>query len=94
MRQRIGRLVTITALGFAAAIVSAAPAQARNIGGFGGVCTLSPGVVVGSQGSNGTGLGAYCICVIEPTSHQVLAGVTGPGSECPAGILKLQPPTR
>jgi hypothetical protein len=81
------------ALALAGAIVNPAPAQARNIGGFGGVCTLSPGVVLGAQGGNGTGQGAYCLCVIEPASHQVLAGVTGPGSTCPPGILRLQKPT-
>ena len=89
MRQRIGRLVTITALGFAAAIVSAAPAQARNIGGFGGTCTSSPGAV-DAQGNNGIGVGAYCLCVIVPGTRLVLAGVNGPGSNCPPGILNLQ----
>jgi hypothetical protein len=91
MRRRLGLLGTISSLACAAAIVTAAPAQARNIGGLTGECT-PPGHAV--LGMHGPGLGANCICVIEPTSREVLAGPTGPGSECPSGILRLQDPTR
>src|SRR5689334_18801168 len=91
MRQRFGLLGAISSLALATVILTAAPAEARNVGGFGGVCTSSPGPFVQSPGSNGAGQGAYCICVVEPNSGQVLAGVTGPGSKCPPGILSLQP---
>jgi hypothetical protein len=85
-RQKLGRLGTVTALAFAAAILTAGPAEARNIGGLTGVC-VAPGHAV--LGMHGPGLGANCICVIEPTTHEVLAGPTGPGSTCPAGVLRL-----
>lgn len=94
MRRRVALLTTSMALALGAAIVNPAPAQARNIGGFGGVCTLSPGEVLGPKGSNGAGLGADCLCVVLPGTTQVLAGVTGPGSKCPPGILRLQPPPK
>ena len=91
MRRRLALLTTSVAVALGAAIVNPSPALARNIGGFGGECTLSPGTVLAPKGSN-PGTGAYCLCVIEPNSHEVLAGVTGPGSKCPPGILRLQPP--
>jgi hypothetical protein len=90
MRRRPALLATSAALALSAAVVTAAPAEARNIGGIGGACTSSPGPFLGSPGSNGAGQGAYCLCVVESNTGQVLAGVTGPGSKCPPGILSLQ----
>jgi hypothetical protein len=90
MRRRLVLLTTSAALALSAAVVTAAPAEARNIGGFGGACTLSPGPFLGSPGSNGAGQGAYCLCVTGEDGREVLAGVTGPGSKCPPGILSLQ----
>ena len=94
MRQRIGRLGAITSLAFAAAIVTAGPAQARNIGGLTGEC-LAPGHAALGEHGTGGGLGANCICVVSKDNpRDVLAGPAGPGSECPPGILRLQKPTR
>ena len=94
IRRKLALLATSALLSLCAAIVVASPAQARNIGGYGGTCTYSPGPFLGSPGSNGAGQGAYCLCVIGNDGIQVVAGVTGPGSKCPPGILRLQPPPK
>jgi hypothetical protein len=87
MRHRLTLFGTATSIALAAAIVTAAPAQARNIGGLTGQC-VAPGHAV--LGMHGPGLGANCICVIGTSPDDVLAGPTGPGSKCPPGILGLQ----
>ncbi len=88
VRHRVGLLGTITPLLLAAAVVTAGSAEARrNVGGVGGECLAPNDAVVQNQGA---GLGATCICVIEPNSGSVLAGPNGPGSTCPPRILRNQ----
>ena len=91
MGRKLALLTTSTALAFAAALVTAAPAQARNIGGLLGVCTFSPGGTLGPPSANGAGQAAGCLCLVVPNTTIPVAGPTGPGSKCPPGILRLQP---
>jgi hypothetical protein len=93
MRRKIALLTTSTLLSLCAAVVVASPAQARNIGGLTGECLAPGAAVLGEHGSTGAGLGANCVCVVSKDNHQdVLAGPSGPGSECPPGILSRQAP--
>jgi len=81
MRHRLGLLGTTTSLLLAAAIVTAAPAEARrNVGGITGDC-VAPGAAVVEP--HGPGLGAPCICVIDENTV-----LFGPNGECPSGILQ------
>lgn len=84
MRHRLGLLGTVTSLALAAAVVTAAPAEARrNVGGITGECIQPGNAVVGPHGS---GLGAPCICIVEGTT--VLFGANGtPDGKCPPGLL-------
>ena len=82
MRYKVGFLGTATTLVLAAAVVTAGPAEARrNLGGLDSVCVAPGNAVVGPHGA-GPGLGATCICFVEPNSHQVLLG---PNGKCPPG---------
>jgi|tagenome__1003787_1003787.scaffolds.fasta_scaffold20902306_1 hypothetical protein len=85
MRHRLGLLGTTTSLLLAAAVVTAAPAEARrNVGGITGTC-VEPGAAVVE--AHGTGLGAPCICIVAGTS--VLFGANGsPDGKCPPGLLQ------
>ena len=94
LRRKLGLLTTSALLSLCAAVFVASPAQARNIGGFDGVCTLSPGGTLGPQSPNGAGQGAGCLCLVVPNTTIVVTGVTGPGSKCPPGILRLQPASK
>jgi hypothetical protein len=80
MRRKVGFLGAVTSLALAAVLVTAGPAQARrNLGGFNSHCVPPGNAVIGPHGP---GLGANCICIIEPTSGQVLLG---PNGKCPPG---------
>jgi hypothetical protein len=89
MRHRFGLLGTITSILLAAAVVTAAPAEARrNVGGILGDCVPPGAAVVGPHGS---GLGAPCICIVERTETgvTVLFGANGsPDGKCPPGLLQ------
>ena len=84
MRQRVGLLGTITSVLLAAAVVTAAPAEARrNVGGLVGEVCVPPGNAVPHViGDGRPGLGATCICVIETVGNTVVAG---PNGKCPPG---------
>ena len=85
MRHRLALLGTLTSLAVTAAVVTAAPAEARrNVGGITGEC-IAPGNAVVEP--HGTGLGAPCICIVEGTS--VLFGANGsPDGTCPPSLLQ------
>ena len=69
VRRRLTLLGTATSLALTAAVVTAAPAEARrNVGGSepdASICVL-PGRA--ELGSTGSGLGAICLCVLVPGS--------------------------
>ena len=88
MRRKLTFVGTATSLTLAATVVLAGPAEARrNVGGVLGDCLAPNAAVVQNQGA---GLGATCLCVVEPNSGQVLSGPSGPGSTCPTRILRHQ----
>jgi hypothetical protein len=80
MPSRYGLVGTATSLLLAAAVVTAAPAEARNIGGFDSVCVAPGGAVIGPHGP---GLGANCICVVVATNPSLV--LAGPNGTCPPG---------
>ena len=70
----------------AAAVVTAAPAEARRtVGGLVPETCVAPGHAV--IRSDGPGLGPTCICITEDLHGTVVAG---PNGKCPPGILRLQ----
>jgi hypothetical protein len=84
MRHRLGLLGTVTSIMLAAAVVTAAPAEARrNVGGIAEQTCVPPGHAV--IGTHGPGLGANCICVTEESDHTIIV-VAGPNGTCPPGI--------
>ena len=86
MRHRVALLGTATSIVLAAAVVTAAPAEARrNVGGLVPETCVAPGHAV--IRTDGPGLGPTCICVIEDIGGTVVAG---PNEKCPPGILRLQ----
>ena len=88
-RRRLTLLGTATSLALAAAVVTAAPAEARrNVGGSGpaaSICVL-PGKA--ELGSTGSGLGAICICVLTPSGGVVRNVATDPNAPCPPGAKR------
>ena len=89
MRHRLGLVGTTASLLLAAAVVTAAPAEARrNVGGILGDC-VAPGAAVVEP--HGLGLGAPCICIVEGTT--VLFGANGsPEGTCPSGLWEQPKP--
>jgi hypothetical protein len=86
MRHRVALLGTVTSIALAAAVATAAPAEARrNVGGLVPETCVAPGHA--QIKTNGPGLGATCVCVIEDAGGTVTAG---PNGKCPPGILRLQ----
>ena len=87
MKARLSRLGAVTSVLLAAAVVMAAPAEARrNLGGTGPapeICVLPGQAVVNSSGH---GLGPVCVCVIAPDRSLVRAVGTKPTAPCPPGI--------
>ena len=87
MRRRLALLATSTSLVLFAAVVAAAPAEARNIGGSvpeGAVCVRPGQATAGSPNS-----GVPCVCVVLPDGRVVLNVGKGPNTACPPGILRL-----
>jgi len=81
MRHRISLLGTATSFVLALAVVTAAPAEARrNVGGLVPEVCVAPGNA--QIKTDGPGLGATCICVIETVGNTVVAG---PNDKCPPG---------
>ena len=89
VRRRLTLLGTATSLALAAAVVTAAPAEARrNVGGSepdASICVL-PGRA--ELGSTGSGLGAICICVLVPGGGAVRNVGTDPDAQCPPGAKR------
>ena len=89
MRHRLGLLGTTVSLLLAAAVVTAAPAEARrNLGGSqpgADICVL-PGNA-GIQ-SDQQGLGPVCVCVRLPASGFQRNVGTDPNAPCPPGIVR------
>ncbi len=89
VRRRLTLLGTATSLALAAAVVTAAPAEARrNVGGSepdASICVL-PGRA--ELGSTGSGLGAICICVLAPGGGAVRNVGTDPDAQCPPGAKR------
>jgi hypothetical protein len=80
MRHRLALVGTATSIALAAAVVTAAPAEARrNLGGLTGECVAPGNAVIGTHGP---GLGANCICIIDPATGAVFLG---PNGTCPPG---------
>jgi len=87
VRQRIGLLGTLTSLVLAAAVVTAAPAEARrNVGGLVGETCVAPGHA--ELKPEGPGKGPTCVCVTEVVGREVVV-VAGPNGKCPPGIVRL-----
>jgi hypothetical protein len=85
MRHRVGLLGTITSVLLAAAVVTAAPAEARrNVGGLIGEVCVPPGNAVPQVLDVGPGLGATCICITEVVNGRTVV-VAGPNEKCPPG---------
>jgi len=87
MRGRLGLLGTISSVACAAAIVTAAPAQARNIGGSvpeGAICVTPGQATYGSPNS-----GPPCVCVILPDRSFALNVGKGGRAPCPPAIAGL-----
>jgi hypothetical protein len=84
MRRRLALLTTSTALVVGAAVVGAAPAQARNIGGTvpeGAVC-VAPGEA--AYGNPDSGLPCACFVLLNKS---VIRNVgRGPDTGCPTSI--------
>jgi len=91
MRHRLTLLGTATSIALAAAVVTAAPAEARrNIGGSepgADICVMPGAVEYGSTGGE-RGLGAVCVCVVAPGSNTVRNVGKGPNTTCPPGIAR------
>ena len=89
VRRRLTLLGTATSLALAAAVVTAAPAEARrNVGGSepdASICVL-PGRA--ELGSTGSGLGAICLCVLVPGGGAVRNVGTDPDAQCPPGAKR------
>jgi hypothetical protein len=89
IRHRLTLLGTATSLALAAAVVTAAPAEARrNVGGSepdASICVL-PGKA--ELGSTGSGLGAICVCVLTPGGGVVRNVGTDPNAQCPPGVKR------
>jgi hypothetical protein len=87
MRRRLALLTASGALVLGAAVIAAAPAEARNIGGSlpaGAIC-VTPGQA--SYGSPNSGL--PCVCVVLPDGSVARNVGKGPNTACPPGILSL-----
>ena len=84
MRHRLTLLGTATSLALAAAVVTAAPAEARrNVGGIASETCVAPGHA--EIGNHGAGKGATCICVLDGITGAV---VTGPNDTCPPSVRR------
>ena len=83
MRSRFGLVGTTTSLLLAAAVVTAAPAEARrNLGGLVGEECVAPGNAVPQTVNDPRpGVGATCICIINLST----GAVDGPNGKCPPG---------
>jgi len=87
MRRILGLFGTTISLLVAAAVVSAAPAQARNIGGSvpeGAICVTPGQATYGSLNS-----GPPCVCVILPDRSFALNVGKGDRAPCPPAIAGL-----
>jgi hypothetical protein len=88
VRHEIGLLGTVTSVLLAAAVVTAAPAEARrNVGGLVEQICLTSGHA--KVKIDGPGLGASCVCIIQEFETGTVV-VDGPNGKCPPGILRLQ----
>jgi hypothetical protein len=90
MRRRLGVLGTTTWVLLTAAVVVAAPAEARrNLGGTvpaDAVC-FSPGQTQARSAQANTSLSCFCY-VLPPTGQRAVSGPEAAGSTtCPPGIL-------
>jgi hypothetical protein len=84
MRHRLGLLGTISSLALAAVIVTATPAEARNIGGT----NISADACVTPSGARAQRPGADlpCVCAVADAGRIVRVIGRGP-SACPTGVL-------
>jgi hypothetical protein len=91
MRRRLGLLGGTTSLLVAAAVVTAAPAEARNIGGTvpeGSVCVY-PGN--SAHRSDQAASVVPCMCVVVPGvgTQRNVGGTTPAGGSCPPGLTTI-----
>jgi hypothetical protein len=87
MQRRLALLATSTALVLGAAVVAAAPAEARNLGGdkpARDICVLPGHATYGSPNS-----GLPCICVVLPNEDLARNVGKGPNTACPPGTVTL-----
>jgi hypothetical protein len=84
MRFRLALLGTATSLALAAAVATAAPAEARrSIGGFDVEVCVPPGNAVPHVLDDPRpGMGPTCICITDASGTTVVAG---PNDKCPPG---------
>ncbi len=84
VRRRLTLLGTATSLALAAAVVTAAPAEARrNVGGVAPETCIAPGHA--EIGTHGPGKGATCICILDGITGVVVAG---PSDRCPPSVRR------
>jgi len=90
MRRRLGVLTGTTSLLVAAAVVVAAPAEARrNVGGTvpaGSTCVY-PG---GAQFQDAAAPALPCVCLSIPNGVTVSYEGGKPGGDCPAGLTRVR----
>ena len=90
MRRRIGLLAGTTWLFVATAVVTAAPAAARNVGGTvpeGSTCVY-PG---STQFQDPAAPQVPCVCVSVPNVGTVRnVGGNDPAAECPPGLTRVR----
>jgi hypothetical protein len=84
VRRRLGFLTVTTWLALTAAVVTAAPAGARNVGGTvpaGATCIEPGGVILAGQ--------AQVPCICYSTGMGIFPAV-GRGEECPPGAQRVK----
>jgi hypothetical protein len=90
MRRRLGIVAGTTWLVLAAAVVTAAPAGARNVGGTvpaGATCVQPGGVVLTDQAASVV----PCLCYSTEFGTFRNVGGTGPsGGDCPPGVNRIK----
>jgi hypothetical protein len=90
MRRRLALLGTSTSLVLGAAVLAAAPAEARNLGGdepSADIC-VRPGNV--ELRSNQAASAPPCVCVVAPEGRILKNLSRNPTAECPSGVLHFR----